>query len=56
MKSSSPGPRADIGDVDGKTLPRHEAYLAAQRCPVHQVREARPTSEITAAILTLLER
>lgn len=48
--------RYDAGDVEGKTLARHEAYLADQRCPVHQIREARPPAEITAEILNLLGR
>ena len=46
--------RYDAGDVQGKTLARHEAYLAAQSCPVLPFRGARPTAEITSAILAAL--
>jgi adenylate kinase family enzyme len=46
--------RYDTGDVEGKTLPRHEAYLATQSCPVLQFREVLSASEITAAILNSL--
>ncbi len=43
--------RYDIGDVEGKTLKRHEAYLAEQTCPVLEYREALAPSQITAAIV-----
>lgn len=42
--------RYDAGNVEGKTLAQHEAYLAAQTCPVLQFRDAQPTNQIVNAI------
>lgn len=43
--------RYDAGDVEGKTLARHEAYVAGQSCPVLEYREERGVGEIVAEIL-----
>lgn len=48
--------RYDAGDVEGKTLARHEAYLAAQTCRVMRFHDGETTMEITAAILGSLGR
>lgn len=47
--------RYDQGDVEGKTLAQHEAYLAAQTCPVLEFRGAIPVGQITEQILTALD-
>ena len=46
--------RYDAGDVEGKTLSRHEAYLATQACRVLEFRQVLPTEDITSSILTEL--
>ena len=46
--------RYDVGDVDGKTLARHEAYLAAQSCPVLEFRGALTVSAITESVLSFV--
>lgn len=46
--------RYDHGDVEGKTLARHQAYLAAQTCPVLNLRGAMPPSQAVSAILESL--
>ena len=43
--------RYDAGDVEGKTLARHEAWLATQTCPILQFRRAAPVDEITREIV-----
>ena len=48
--------RYDAGDVEGKTLARHEAYLAAQTCAVLDLREAMTVAERTETILHALDR
>ncbi|GJM24197.1 MAG: hypothetical protein DHS20C16_06120 [Phycisphaerae bacterium] len=37
--------RYDVGDVEGKTRERHEAYLAEQTCPVIRIDGAKPIEE-----------
>ncbi len=44
----------DAGDVEGKTLSRHEAYLAEQRCPVRVVRGVRALAEIADEVMGAL--
>ena len=44
--------RYDVGDVDGKTLARHEPYLATQTCPVIQLRDVKPIDEMIDTILS----
>ena len=46
--------RYDLGDVEGKTLPLHKAYLKEQSCPVLDFCGERPTSEIRDAVLQSL--
>jgi adenylate kinase family enzyme len=46
--------RYDHGDVEGKTLQRHEAYLAEQSCPVMELRSEMTVAEAVARILTTL--
>lgn len=41
----------DGGDIEGKTLALHEAYLREQRCPVLELRGERPVEAIVAAIV-----
>jgi adenylate kinase family enzyme len=48
--------RYDVGDVDGKTLARHEAYLEAQRCPVLRFRGDLPLEAVTEEVLGFLGR
>ncbi len=43
--------RYDLGDIDGKTLARHEEYLKAQNCPVLEFRGLMSVAEITRAVL-----
>ncbi|HMO16255.1 MAG TPA: hypothetical protein PKD64_18680 [Pirellulaceae bacterium] len=43
--------RYDTGDIEGKTLARHEAYLMNQQCPVLKYRDAGSVSDITASVL-----
>lgn len=43
--------RYDIGDVEGKTLARHEAFLKSQSCPVLEYRGVRSVAELTANVL-----
>lgn len=43
--------RYDIGDVDGKTLARHEAFLKRQSCPVLEYRGVGSVEELTASVL-----
>jgi len=42
--------RYDNGDVEGKTLARHEAYLRNQLCPVLEYRDVGTVSDITASV------
>jgi adenylate kinase family enzyme len=44
----------DAGDVEGKTLARHEAWLATQTCPVLQIRRPAETDEIVRTIRAAL--
>jgi adenylate kinase family enzyme len=46
--------RYDEGDIEGKTLATHEAYLRAQTCPVLEFREVLTVSMITKAVLEFL--
>lgn len=46
--------RYDIGDIEGKTLARHEAFLRSLRCPVLEYRGAGAVSEITTSVLQSL--
>lgn len=48
--------RYDANDVEGKTLARHEAYLAMQTCPVLELRELMSTERCVSAILIALNR
>lgn len=43
--------RYDIGDVEGKTLARHEAWMAQQPCPVIEFRQPASTGAIVATVL-----
>lgn len=43
--------RYDRGDVEGKTLARHEAYLATLTCPVLELRGERSTADALHEIL-----
>lgn len=43
--------RYDTGDIEGKTLAMHEAYLKAQRCPVLQFRGERELSNIVNEVI-----
>jgi len=43
--------RYDLGDVDGKTLAKHETYLLNQRCTVLTYRGINTVSDITANVL-----
>ena len=43
--------RYDEGGIEGKTLARHQAYLASQQCPVLEYRGVLPLSDITADVL-----
>lgn len=47
--------RYDEGDIEGKTLARHEAYLAAQSCPVLELRGEMTTAEAIGRILAKLD-
>ncbi len=46
--------RYDDGDVEGKTLARHEAYLSTLRCPVLDLRGELPLEERRTAVLNAL--
>ncbi|MDX2198577.1 MAG: adenylate kinase [Phycisphaerae bacterium] len=46
--------RYDAGDVEGKTLARHEAYLAQQNCPVLEIRGEVATEEALRRVLAAL--
>ncbi len=46
--------RYDAGDVDGKTLTRHEAWLGQQCCPVLRIDGTMPLSESVEVILKTL--
>lgn len=48
--------RYDAGDVEGKTLARHEVFRARQRCPVVELRGAFPVEHGTAEIRAACER
>ncbi|MFT7618432.1 MAG: adenylate kinase family enzyme [Planctomycetota bacterium] len=41
----------DEGDIEGKTLQRHEEHLRALRCPVIEFRGERDTADLLSAIL-----
>ena len=41
----------DVGDIEGKTLQRHEAFLAQQTCRVVEVRGVHTVEHITAQVL-----
>jgi len=43
--------RYDIGDIEGKTLARHEAYLTKQQCPVLKYHGVSSVSNITISVL-----
>jgi uridine kinase len=43
--------RYDAGDVEGKTLARHEAWLKSQCCPVLEFRGVFAVSDITEDVL-----
>jgi adenylate kinase family enzyme len=47
--------RYDSGGIEGKTLARHEAYLASQACPILRFREVMSIAQITDAIVAALE-
>lgn len=47
--------RYDIGDVDGKTSARHQAYLAKQTCPVLELRDVASTEQSVDAIRLVLD-
>lgn len=40
----------EIGDRAGRNLPRHEAWLAALRCPVVRVDGTQPVDELVATV------
>ncbi|HNO79419.1 MAG TPA: AAA family ATPase [Phycisphaerae bacterium] len=42
--------RYDVGDVEGKTRQRHEAYLAEQSCPVVRIDGANPVTDSVQVI------
>ena len=42
--------RYDVGDVEGKTRQRHEAYLAEQTCPVVRIDGANPVKDSVQVI------
>ncbi len=44
----------DVGDIEGKTLARHEAYLATQTCSVLELRDVFPKDQATDVILAAL--
>ena len=44
--------RYDAGDIEGKTLARHEAYLASAPCPVLDLRGVETTREALGAVLS----
>jgi shikimate kinase len=46
--------RYDIGDIEGKTLARHEAFLKGLQCQVLEYRGVGSVSEITASVLQSL--
>ena len=46
--------RYDIGDVEGKTLARHQEYLSTQQCPVLEVQGDQPEGELLRLVLTKL--
>ena len=46
--------RYDAGDVEGKTLALHEAYLKEQHCPVLEFRGELSLSDITREVLQSL--
>ena len=46
--------RYDKGDIDGKTLRRHEEYLAIQTCPVVELRGTQTLEQATRLILAEL--
>ncbi|MEZ6058398.1 MAG: hypothetical protein R3C01_16985 [Planctomycetaceae bacterium] len=43
--------RYDAGDIEGKTLAQHEAYLLSQRCTVLEYRGVQTVAEITASVV-----
>jgi adenylate kinase family enzyme len=47
--------RYDAGDVEGKTLARHEAYLKEQTCRVVELRGDEPVGQMTDALLHALK-
>ncbi|NOX58520.1 MAG: adenylate kinase [Planctomycetes bacterium] len=44
----------DVGDIEGKTLARHEAYLAMQTCSVFELRDEISTDQAINMILAAL--
>jgi len=46
--------RYDPGDVEGKTLPRHEAWLASQTCPVVECRGTESTRSMADRVFQFL--
>lgn len=45
----------DRGDVEGKTRPRHEAYLATQTCPILRLEGAIPLSTALQQVVAHLK-
>ena len=43
--------RYDTGDIEGKTLARHEAYLTKQQCPVLKYHAVSSVSDVTISVL-----
>jgi hypothetical protein len=43
--------RYDTGDIEGKTLARHEAYLTQQLCPALKYRGVNSVSDVTISVL-----
>lgn len=48
--------RYDAGDVDGKTLARHQTYLAVQTCPVLELRDMASTDQAVDRIRNALAK
>lgn len=46
--------RYDAGDVDGKTLQRHQEYLDQQLCPVIKDDGRRPVADLVENVLAHL--
>ena len=48
--------RYDTGDIEGKTLARHEAYLTKQQCPVLKYHGVSSVSDITISVLQSIRK